>query len=47
MFEFPSLIKFKNKRVSRKSQKEIEPQEIFLDQLAQKKEAEGVFQIGN
>ena len=41
MFEFPSLIKFKNKRVSRKSQKEIEPQEIFLDQLAQKKEAEG------
>lgn len=34
MFEFPSSIKFKNKKVSRKSQREIEPQEIFLDELA-------------
>jgi len=34
MFEFPSSIKFRNKKVSRKSQREIEPQEIFLDQLA-------------
>ena len=41
MFEFPSLIKFKNRKIKRKSQKEIELQEIFLDQLAQKKEAEG------
>ena len=40
MFEFLSSIKFRNKRVGRKSQKDIEPQEIFLDQLAQKKEAE-------
>ena len=34
MFEFLSSIKFRNKKVGRKSQKEIEPQEIFLDQLA-------------
>ena len=34
MFEFPSSIKFRHKKVGRKSQKEIEPQEIFLDQLA-------------
>jgi len=34
MFEFPSSIKFRSKKVGRKSQKEIEPQEIFLDQLA-------------
>ncbi len=41
MFKFPSLIKFRNKKVNKKPQKEIEPQEIFLDQLAQRKEAEG------
>ena len=40
MFEFLSSIKFKSKRMSRKPQKDIEPQEIFLDQLAQKKEVE-------
>jgi len=33
MFEFPSLIKFKNKKINVKSQKEIEPQEIFSDQF--------------
>ncbi len=36
MFGFRSLIKFKRK----KPQKDIEPQEVFLDQLAQEKEAE-------
>jgi len=40
MFEFLSSIKFRNKRVDRKYQKDIELQEIFLDQLAQKREAE-------
>ena len=34
MFEFPLLTKFKNKKINRESQKEIELQEIFLDQLA-------------
>jgi len=40
MFEFLSSIKFRNKRVDRKYQKDVELQEIFLDQLAQKREAE-------
>ena len=34
-------MKYKGLKLNRKSQKEIEPQEIFLDQLAQRKEAEG------
>ena len=40
MFEFLSSIKFRNRKISRKYQKDIEPQEIFLDRLAQKKEVE-------
>jgi len=40
MFEFLSSIKFRSKKTGRRLQKDIEPQEIFLDQLAQKKEAE-------
>jgi len=40
MFEFLSSIKFRNKKTGTKPQKDIEPQEIFLDRLAQKKEAE-------
>lgn len=40
MFEFLSSIKFRNRRIGRRPHKDIEPQEIFLDQLAKKKEAE-------
>jgi len=38
MFEFPFLKKFSKLKIKRK--KEIEPQEIFLDKLAQKREQE-------
>lgn len=40
MFEFQSSKEFKNKRVRLRFQEDIEPQEVLLDKLAQKKEEE-------
>jgi len=40
MFDFPFSGKFKNKRIKTRFSEDIEPQEILLDRLAQKKEDE-------
>jgi len=40
MFGFPSSEKFKNKKIKIRFEEDIEPQEIFLDSLAKKKEKE-------